>query len=772
VIFGVGLPAFTLGLEWTTAMCAGEFFDPIPTFWHALLVALVPALNLLVWLGVHRGQTVHRARLGWASGAALGVSLFYTLLFLPLTIPGILAIWVFGLGLLPLSPVLALLCGIILRGHLRRLGGDPTPKPLPGLWGGLALGFLGLAAAELPVWITRLGLQMAASAEPATQQRGLRWLRRWGHEEIMRRECYGRTRTAENMDLVGWLLVGERIWPEHARAVYYRVTGRAFNSLPAPNVRTGRSRWMALDEWTWDNDQGGEAVGGRLKGLRLHHSRLDAAVDLGGLLSYTEWTLEFKNDSSVQREARMQLLLPPGGVVARLTLWVNGEEREAAFAGRSQVRAAYEKIAIQRRRDPVLVTTCGPDRVLVQCFPVPPQGGLMRIRLGITAPTALEDDQAVYVWPCFLERNFTITEQCRHSVWVEAKGPSPAPPYTRSAQSKDTELADPANVVRVPRAPKLRMTWTQDVRGADKGWIVQTIREAEVQSPKCLVIVVDGSKGMREHAPAIAGFLRKLPAGMELHVLVAGDEVQRLTQAQPGSGSAALSEAAEKLDRFPFVGGQDNVPALIQAWDLAATKTAGAILWLHEPQAMELESIEGLRQRYQRVLRGPPLYELQTRTGADRLIEKLDEFPSVQALHLLGSLEQQLQRLAATWSGQNKPLSLARERSSAQPSVTEDTRETSFHLARLWARDEIMRLRSARKLTEALELAARYQLVTPLSGAVVLETAEQFRETGLEPADPATVPAIPEPGTWALLLGGLLVLALAARRRNRRSRAC
>jgi hypothetical protein len=83
-----------------------------------------------------------------------------------------------------------------------------------------------------------------------------------------------------------------------------------------------------------------------------------------------------------------------------------------------------------------------------------------------------------------------------------------------------------------------------------------------------------------------------------------------------------------------------------------------------------------------------------------------------------------------------------------------------------------MRLRSARKLTEALELAARYQLVTPLSGAVVLETAEQFRETGLEPADPATVPAIPEPGTWALLLGGLLVLALAARRRNRRSRAC
>jgi hypothetical protein len=67
-------------------------------------------------------------------------------------------------------------------------------------------------------------------------------------------------------------------------------------------------------------------------------------------------------------------------------LWVNGEEREAAFAGRSQTREAYQKVAIQQRRDPVLVTTAGPDRVQMQCFPVPPNGGLMKIRIGITAP--------------------------------------------------------------------------------------------------------------------------------------------------------------------------------------------------------------------------------------------------------------------------------------------------------------------------------------------------------------------------------------------------
>lgn len=103
-------------------------------------------------------------------------------------------------------------------------------------------------------------------------------------------------------------------------------------------------------------------------------SRQDGVVYPEAALAYLEWTLEFRNDSILQREARAQIALPPGAVVSRLTLWIDGEEREAAFGGRSQVKTAYKE-TVQQRRDPVLVTTCGPDRVLVQCFPVPPGGG-------------------------------------------------------------------------------------------------------------------------------------------------------------------------------------------------------------------------------------------------------------------------------------------------------------------------------------------------------------------------------------------------------------
>ena len=86
---------------------------------------------------------------------------------------------------------------------------------------------------------------------------------------------------------------------------------------------------------------------------------MDGLLDPDAAWSYVESTMEFKNVSERPQEARAELALPPGGFVSRLTLWVNGEEREAAFAGSSQVREAYKQVAVIQRRDPVLVTSCG-----------------------------------------------------------------------------------------------------------------------------------------------------------------------------------------------------------------------------------------------------------------------------------------------------------------------------------------------------------------------------------------------------------------------------
>src|SRR5260370_33371760 len=105
----------------------------------------------------------------------------------------------------------------------------------------------------------------------------------------------------------------------------------------------------------------------------------------------TPWRISSGRSSSAMRprsprEARMQIALPLGGVVSRATLWVDGEEREAAYGGRAEVREAYRRVAVQQRRDPLLVTTKGADRVLAQAFPVPRDGGTIKFKLGITAP--------------------------------------------------------------------------------------------------------------------------------------------------------------------------------------------------------------------------------------------------------------------------------------------------------------------------------------------------------------------------------------------------
>jgi hypothetical protein len=71
------------------------------------------------------------------------------------------------------------------------------------------------------------------------------------------------------------------------------------------------------------------------------------------------------------------------------------------------------------------------------------------------------------------------------------------------------------------------------------------------------------------------------------------------------------------------------------------------------------------------------------------------------------------------------------------------------------------------RLDQAVKLALALQLVTPVSGAVVLETQEQYDRHGLKPVSPQSVPMIPEPSSLLMLAGGS-ILWLGTRRPRRR----
>src|SRR5688572_18172131 len=81
---GVIMPVISITVEATTHVCAETFFDPIPTAWHLLLVVFVPLAQLHVWFVVRRG-VINRPNLtGLINAIAIGVSLFYSFVYIPL----------------------------------------------------------------------------------------------------------------------------------------------------------------------------------------------------------------------------------------------------------------------------------------------------------------------------------------------------------------------------------------------------------------------------------------------------------------------------------------------------------------------------------------------------------------------------------------------------------------------------------------------------------------------------------------------------------------
>lgn len=756
---GVVMPAISIIVETTTHMCAETFFDPIPTTWHVLMVVFVPLANLQVWLAVRKGSTQRGTLLGLANAVAIGISLFYTIVYIPLLPLAFIALLYLGMGLLPMAPAFALISGLVLRRQLRRIAPPVFAVKTAGLAAGLAFALTVVALVELPITLTRVGLKMAASASPEQRLRGLRWLRAVGNSDYLLRACY--ERTGEATDLIGYLFsLDDPVTTEEARQIYYRLTGETFNTRIPPQRLKGR--WQPQESFDFDPDQGGRVIAGKVKGLTLASSRLDGSVDADAGLSYVEWTLTFKNNSAMQQEARAHVQLPPGGVVSRLTLWVNGEEREAAFAARAQVQQAYQEV-VRQRRDPVLVTTAGSDRVLVQCFPVPPQGGEMKIRMGISAPLMLENrSKAMLRLPYLLERNFGVAEAVTHAVWIESKRPLDAGNNRLQAEQPganiyalrgafvDADLSGPSGVVLLARASEINEAWTRDPFRKDGEITRQFIKERETPAPSRIILVVDTSLRMRQHAPAIIAALKTLPSNTETTLLLAdgnGAYEEDVSQ-HPVSGSP--QEIGRQLERASFEGGADNVPALMKAWEVASERPDSSIIvWIHGAQPLLLHPPEELRQGFERRPQSAVLYALQTENGSDRIAEKLDGISAIESVPRMNGLQADMERLFGQLSGQRERMEFVRIRETAQPPVhSPSVKETSAHLARLWANEEVGRLIAGREkdsIDKAMKVATEYQLVTPVSGAVVLETQEQYRRAGLQPVDAGTVPTIPEP---------------------------
>src|ERR1044072_971268 len=201
---GVIMPAISVTVEATPHICAAPFFDPIPTIWHLLLVIFVPLAQLQIWFAIRRRTPERLALAGFLNAVTIGISIFYSIVYLPL-IPLALLALLFGLGLLPLAPFLSLLASLMMRHKLKRVAATSPRRRFAlktkGMLAGLALTAVAIGMAELPKTITTIGLYMATSSSPPTRAEGIRFLRAYGSKDALLRACYDRTGWAT--DVIG-----------------------------------------------------------------------------------------------------------------------------------------------------------------------------------------------------------------------------------------------------------------------------------------------------------------------------------------------------------------------------------------------------------------------------------------------------------------------------------------------------------------------------------------------------------------------------------------
>lgn len=765
--FGVVLPLGVLIFELLATFCGSVFFSPVPTWWHAVWIALVPALN--AWL--LRGEGKESTR-GAAAGFTLVTAMFYGLLFVPILHISVIGLIFFGLGIVSLTPIFA----AITSWRIGRTAGAQSPEPVPykmGWRAGALAGVMVLVSLEGPALWTRANLS-AAMAGDQDSAAAISRLRAFHSERSLLKSCYeGNRGMSMATDISGWLMSSWRIPvsmfggsgfatlnSEKARDVFFRVTGKPFNSLKPPaGIRGGLMRGDVFEDFEFDDHLGGDEVAVRLKNLDLSESRFDGHVDAASRIGYGEWTMVFKNSSSQVKEARCQVKLPAGGRVSRLTLWVNGEPREAAFSSISKVKAAYKAVAVVQRRDPVLVNVVGPDTIMVQCFPVPAHGE-MKIRFGVSAP--LEGGR--WELPHVVERNFGLVENLENALWLQGNcefnlsgaGKSQSAIQdgdgrSLSASLRSEGLMSPGMVLSTESLPESPpVVWCEDrFAKPEERFLVREPMTSVRPGAAKVVVIIDGSTALAEAKDWIVRAIGK-QTGDGLILLLADDQARRVT--------------LKELEAHPFSGGRDNEPALREGIRLAR-ESGGPLVWIHGPQAVGMSQSEALLQQIERGTIRPVIHEIEAVSGPNRLAEAIYRTGCIKRGPLLLAPEQDFSQFLKNLQTEHQEAGWTWKRSASLENLPGT--QVWDHLARLWAASAAETANSPMADSARSDLAARYQLVTLFSGAVVLETQQQYAEHGLTPADGSatpSVPNVPEPSTSLLFI---LATAAALMRRKR-----
>jgi len=766
MFFGVLLPLAAVGFETTTHYCAQHFFDPFPSPAHIALFCLIPLTNYLAWLSTRRDLSPYFGVITLLSGMAMGIGVLYSLMFLPITPQACFATVFLGFGLLGLAPLLSLPCswlsGQTVCGLATRHKTYFNPHQVEHI--GHLIVLVMVVAVELPSTLTRIHLAEAADPNPFVAQSAVEWLRQFGRQEVMLRACYERSGRAT--DILGSLY--ESAHPlniDAARSIFYQVTGKPFNSVPLPASARATIQHAGLindpaglnagveDEFDLDADIAGEAVSGVARGLSVTNAKVLGSVDANPAVADLTWQFGFTNSSKYDREARAKVLLPQNAVIKKATLIVDNVERDATIMVRSAAREYYRS-AVAERKNPLLVSTCGPDQILVQCFPVKPNS-TAQIKLAIAAPLEIAEDESAFLnMPTFMERNFQIDGKT--SIDITSTRPMTAPDsgfeITTDAENQHltgamalTDLARFNGIIHFSRDTDQHMVWTPST---DAGWALERqLTPRKYPKPNTVFIVIDGSQAMQQYMPDLLDGLNRVSELAEFpnaRVTFVSDSPQQYAALKTSTFASVL----DLLKQQTCAGGQNNMPAVQEALKRAQQQPGSAVLWIHAAQPIAYDDPTFTCKDFLKSFHQPLLYDMQVVSGPNEILNGVDATQALVRVSRSGSLSTDIARLFRSFVNGNAKPEYNIEKSEGLPQAElADSPEAKQNLSKIWGLQRILLIGNSHE-PSCLKLAEMYQIVSPFSSAVVID------ETPVVAQAATAVPIKTEPA------GGLLENAM------------
>jgi len=397
------------------------------------------------------------------------------------------------------------------------------------------------------------------------------------------------------------------------------------------------------------------------------------------------------------------------------------------------------------------------------------------VKIGVTAPLLVEDGTAHFLFPRILSENFGVQASLSHQVDVSSPAPVTANVAGLSARANGEEKHGLFGAVHQRDFFEGEQPYLTLVSPMVPGHYGGTLGDFEASmavapaAPKAgrsVWLVVDGSAGVGAAEIDWASFIARFPEDTALHGVYGGFEVETW------DGDGGRDGLVAWLEGLDFGFGQRLAPALAHAVGLSTGVDGRELIVIHGPQPYSDKATSGLAARLEQGRRGgakTSVYFVPAAPGPNQLQTALNTFSEVEPVAVLKDVQQSLEHLAALGTPSDFVRTYTFARRSEAPEAAERHGENS-QLVRLAALDRVLGLlRSSSPLEtdEAVQIAKACRLVTPVTGAVVLENQEQYKRHGLDDSENLdAVPAVPEPGEWLLIGVGVCALAVVLRQRR------